>query len=153
MRAVFFGFVFICSVCLSQHGAAQDPEYARFAAVEIYLHSSEPVAAWQFSLNEKNGLMKVVGVENGESAAFARTPYYDREAIRLGSADKVIVADFSLADENRLPSGRTRIATIHLMLTGTGEPAYNLYLITATAYDGRVVDASISLTSPPGSEQ
>ncbi len=151
MRAAIFGFMLVGCACLSLTSAPQDN--VPFAAVDIYLNSTEPVAAWQFDLSDRNGLMSVVGVENGESAAFERTPYYDREAVRLGSANRIIVADFSLADENRLPSGRTRIATLHLMLKGAGDPVFNLNLTTATTYDGQVIDASISLESPIRNER
>ena len=153
MRTTVFSLILMCCACASQMTFAQDGNDVRFVAVEIYLDSDEPVAAWQFDLKDRNGLMKVIGVENGENAAFGRTPYYDRQAVRESAADRIIVADFSLAEVNRLPTGRTRIATLHLMLTGAGEPAFNLNLITANTYDGKVVDASISLESPIGSEQ
>jgi hypothetical protein len=96
--------------------------------------------------------MKIVGVENGASAAYSRAPYYDREAVQLGTADRIIVADFSLAEPSQLPSGRTRVATLHLMLTGPGEPAFELDLVTAVRHDGRTIDASIALELNPGSE-
>jgi len=150
VRAVIFCFILFCGAIQAPTSAAQDKDNIRFAAVAIYLDSPEPVAAWQFELNERNGLMKVVGVENGESAAFAGTPYYDRESVQLGTADRIIVADFSLAEEDLLPSGRTRITTLHLMLTGAEDPAFVLNLVTATRHDGQVIDASISLVSVTG---
>ena len=138
--------------CLGQDGSALAADGVRFAAVDIYLEGGEPVAAWQFELNDRNGVMKIVGVENGESAAFERTPYYDREAVQLGTADRIIVADYSLADAALLPTGRTRIATLHLMFTGAADPAFELELVTAVTRDGRPIDASISLESRTGSE-
>ena len=131
--------------------AASADDAIRFEAVNVILASDEPVAAWQFELNDRAGSMKVVGVEQGESAAFDRAPYYDRDAVQLGQADRIVVADYSLAAPASLPSGRTRIATIHLMLRG--ETDFDLDLITATDSQGRVIDATVSLEPLTGSEE
>ncbi len=133
--------------------ACADDESIHFASVDIYLDSAAPFAAWQFELSDQHGVMKVVGVEQGDSDAFQRVPYYDREAVRLGDADRIIVADYSLADIDDLPRGRTRIATIHLMLSGTDGADFDLNLVTATTYAGEVTDARISLDLRTGSEQ
>lgn len=125
---------------------------SRFTAVEIYLESAEPVAAWQFEFGQPGGSMKVVGVENGESAAFHGAPYYDREAVQSGTADRIVVADYSLAATAELPSGRTRIATLHLMIDGKDDVGFHLELVKAVAPDGRVLEASIGLRSLTGNE-
>lgn len=132
--------------CLAGHAAT--PDSVRFSAVEVYLNTEQPVAAWQFELREANALMQVVGVENGESPAFAGTPYYDREAVETGLANRIVIADFSLADEKRLPVGQTRVATVHLVTRGSREPQLETVLVIATGYDGRAIDASISLNQP-----
>jgi hypothetical protein len=150
VRAVIFSLIVLCAACAWQTSAAQHDDSGRFAAVDIYLDSSEPVAAWQFEFSSRKGLMKVVGVENGESAAFGGTPYYDREAVQLGTADRIIVADFSLADADLLPSGRIRIATLHRMVTGTDVPGFDVDLVTAVTHDGKRIDASTSLESQTG---
>ena len=142
--------VIVFAVALSAGALAQD---VRFAAVDIYLDTAEPVAAWQFELSDRLGTMKVVGVEQGESAAFERVPYYDREAVRRGQADRIIVADYSLADADALPTGKSRIATLHLMLSGETDADFNLQLVTATTYDGEAMDARISLAVRTGSQQ
>lgn len=147
----FSVFVLFVAFCFADGALAEND--LRFVAVDVYLQTSEPVAAWQFELSDKYGQMRVVGVENGESLAYRRAPYYDREAVRLGQADRVIVADYSLADINELPSGYTRIATIHLMQDDADDEDMESTLITATAHDGRVIDASIRLVLRTGSEQ
>ena len=114
----------------------------RFVPLDIHLDSPAALAAWQFELKDRNGAMKVVGVENGGHAAFPRAPYYDREAVAHGSATRIVVADYSLADERLLPIGRVHLATLHLMLEG--EPDFELRLIAATTPDGSAIDASIS---------
>ena len=136
MRTVV-GIVLLALASLS---AAAEP---RFVALDVVLDAAEPVAAWQFELSDRNQTMTVVGVENGDSPAFDDAPYYDRDAVADGSADRIIVADFSL-DADRLPSGRIRIATIHVMLEG-GKPDFALTLINATTRDGRRIDATVAL--------
>ena len=117
----------------------------RFEAVAIYLESDEPVAAWQFELSEASGRMRVVGVENGDSAAFDGAPYYDLQAVNEGEADRIVVADYSLRPAEELPTGRSRIATVHVQLQGSAEPEYALSLMAAGGEDGEPVAASIEL--------
>lgn len=143
----------IAALCCLGTGTSSAADDVRFASVEMYLDSAEPVAAWQFELADVAGLMRVVGVENGESDAFDGVPYYDREAVRLGTSDRIIIADYSLADLGELPSGRTRITTVHIMLAGDGEPDLRPKLITATRADGSVIDAALSYRLSTGSEQ
>ena len=130
--AQFFGIV-----------CANEMSNPRFMPLAIYLDSPAAVAAWQFELKDRNSAMTVVGVENGGHAAFSRAPYYDREAVADGKATRIVVADYSLADENLLPVGRFHLATLHLMLDG--EPDFELRLVAATTPDGSAIDASITL--------
>lgn len=123
---------------LSGIACAEDISSPRFVPLAIYLDTPVAVAAWQFELKNRNGVMKVVGVENGGHPAFPRTPYYDREAVARDDVERIVVADYSLADENTLPIGRVRLATLHLMLAG--EPDFDLRLITATTREGESVN-------------
>jgi len=150
MKNLFIALVLL-SFSISGQSHADEHDF-RFAAVDVYLDSAEPVAAWQFELDDRAGVMKVVGVEQGDSPAYARAPYYDREAVRLGDADRIIVADYSLANAVELPSGRVRVATVHLMLNSDDDADFSLFLVTATTYDGVVTDARISLAVRTGSE-
>jgi len=120
--------------------AAMGQAKARFVPVEVFLDSPEPVAAWQFELKDRNASMTVVGVENGGSDVFQRAPYYDREAVTRGDADRIVVADYSLAEESKLPSGRVRVATVHVMLEGDAD--FELNLVTANTADGRPIEAA-----------
>ena len=147
MRAVGLSLLVIAGAAFAQEAPA-----GRFMAVDVFLNSPMPVAAWQFELTEANGMMKVVGIENGESAVFGDAPYYDREAVQLGTADRIVVADFSLADESELPSGRIRVATIHMMLSGEDSPQFVVNLVTANAFGGQSIGAAISLDAPTGRE-
>ena len=118
----------------------------RFVPLDIQLDSPEPVAAWQFELKDREAATKVVGVESGGHPAFRRAPYYDRAAVAEGDTSRIVVADYSLAEADQLPSGRFRVATLHLMVRG--EPDFELRLITAATPDGDAIDASISLAEP-----
>ena len=122
----------------------------RFAALDVHLESAEPVAAWQFELSEAGGRMRVVGVENGDSPAFGKAPYYDRKAVNDGRADRIIVADFTLRPRAELPTGKVRIATVHVRLTGDARPDYVLRLVTAGNATGKSVPASIYLNARSG---
>jgi len=140
------GLVLIGLVAAAPAAAQQ----VRFATVDVYLDTNAPLAAWQFELTEANGLMTVVGVENGQSQAFGDAPYYDLEAVSRGGADRIVVADFSLAGESSLPRGTTRIATVHVELTGSAEPDYRVRLIAAGDAAGRAIEAAISLQAQNG---
>ncbi len=120
--------------------AALGEAEARFVPVEVFVDSPQRVAAWQFELKDRNASMKVVGVENGGSDVFQRAPYYDREAVTRGEARRIVVADYSLAEESELPTGRIRVATLHLMLDGDAD--FELNLVTATTADGRPIEAA-----------
>lgn len=115
----------------------------RFAAIDIYLDAGEPLAAWQFELRESSGRMRVVGVENGDSAAFREAPYYDLAAVNGGMADRIIVADYSMSPAAELPTGRSRVATVHVQLEGLAEPDYVLSLVAAGGADGAPIRATI----------
>lgn len=139
----------LCAAALPGWSFAEEAK-VRFAALDVHLESTEPVAAWQFELSESGGRMRVVGVENGDSPAFARAPYYDRKAVSDGRADRIIVADFTLRSGKEIPVGRVRIATVHVRLAGDSEPEYVLRLVTAGNAEGEPVHATIHLNDRSG---
>jgi hypothetical protein len=113
----------------------------RFAPLHIYLDSgSRPLAAYQFELKAATGKIKIVGVEGGRHAAFKEAPYYDPAALM---EDRIIIAAFNTG--SGLPKGRTRIATIHLQITGDIEPEYEVIPIVAGDQDGREIPAEYDL--------
>lgn len=146
-------FSFVLWVAASPTWPHAEETTVRFAALDVHLESAEPVAAWQFELSEAGGRMRVVGVENGDSPAFAKAPYYDRKAVRDGRADRIIVADFTLQRGSELPVGRVRIATVHVRLTGDSEPDYVLKLVTAGNAEGEPVTATIHLDVQSGRQR
>lgn len=148
-----------CTRCLalllllvSSYAMADSP--VRFTTVDVFVDSAEPLAAWQLEFAASAGVMQVVGVENGDSKAFHGSPYYDREAVEQGRADRIVVADYSLEDESELPRGRTRVTTLHLMLSGDRmAPQFDTRLIVATSYQGTRINAEINIEISDGSEQ
>ena len=113
----------------------------RFAPLHIYLDSgNKSLAAYQFELKAAAGKIKIVGVEGGRHAAFKEAPYYDPAAL---ANDRIIIAAFNTGSE--LPTGRTRIATIHLQIIGDAEPVYELKLVVAGDADAKEIPAKISL--------
>ena len=122
-----------------------DEMKVRFAALDVHLEAAQPVAAWQFELSEAGGRMRVVGVENGDSPAFAKAPYYDWKAVNDGRADRIIVADFTVRPPVELPAGKVRIATVHVRITGDSDPEYVLRLVTAGNATGKPIPASVHL--------
>jgi hypothetical protein len=93
----------------------------RFEAIDVFIDAGAlPLAAWQVEFiappgdgGGGGGEVVIVGIEGGGHGAFPGAPYYDPEAMRH---ERAIIADFSLDDAAALPSGRVRIATIHVMI-------------------------------------
>lgn len=149
-RSLAVVIVAIAALAASFGLLAQQQAAARFAVVDVYVDSTAPLAAWQFELRERHGEMQVVGVENGDSRAYTQAPYYDRAVVDRGAADRIIVASFSLRPAAELPVGRARVATVHVRLTGSAAPDFQLQLVAAGAADGRPIDAKITLDTRTG---
>lgn len=112
----------------------------RFAPVHIFVDAGEKdLAAFQFELKTAVGQIKIVGVEGGEHAAFEEPPYYDTAAL---ANDRIIIAAFNTGDD--LPTGRSRIATIHVQIIGDAEPEYELELTVAADTNGDRIPAEIT---------
>ena len=131
---------------LAAHSFAQPPanEEGRpgFRAIDIYLDpQGAPLAAYQFEFAGTNGVAKIVGIEGGETAAFHEPPFYDPKAMQQ---DCVIIAAFSTNPPAELPSGKTRVATIHLQTSGTDAPGFVLKLETAADANGQKLQATAS---------
>jgi hypothetical protein len=114
----------------------------RFQAVDVFIDSGEiPLAAYQLEFTVRSGNARVVGVEGGEHAAFKEAPFYDPKAIQH---ERVIIAAFSTARARQLPKGKTRIATIHLQITGNSSVAFDVTNETAAAADGKRLTVRVS---------
>lgn len=156
------GVAFIATVCalaavvgagLPQAGAQPVAPALRFASIDIFVDSPEPLAAWQFELRESTGAMAVVGVENGDSEAYSQAPHYDLDVTSRSRAERLIVADYSLAGAGALPRGRTRVATVHVSLAGNAAPAFELQLIAAGNANGQPIPAEAVFELQSGSPE
>jgi hypothetical protein len=167
-RCLLMGLVLACATILLTmphvvQASKPRPPKVRFAPVHVYLDpAGKPLAAYQFELvcsvpvrayssadEDDNASrrhyepqVKIVGVEGGEHPAFQEAPYYDPAALMN---DRIIIGAFNTGAD--LPTTRTRIATIHLQITGDAEPKYVLDLITAADSNAEEIPAQINLHS------
>ena len=140
LRAIAVCLLALVAASVAAQDVGERPD-VRFEAVDVAVDSGRtPLAAYQFEFTAPADRVTLVGVEGGESAAFAAAPYYDPAALMH---DRVIVAAFSTGRD--LPTGRTRVARLHLMITGEGEPDYGLKLQAAAGPDGHEIPATASL--------
>jgi hypothetical protein len=112
---------------------------AQFQAIDIFVDSKEPLAAYQleFSAGKKKQL-RIVGIEGGEHSAFTNAPYYDPKAMQR---ERVVLGAFSTAKD--LPKGRTRVATIHVQVVDNAVE-YRLKLHTAANAEGQEISVHTS---------
>ena len=107
--------------------------------MDIFIDSREtPLAAYQIEFSVKSGNARVVGIEGGEHPAFKEAPFHDPKAIQQ---ERVIIAAFNTSTDDKLPKGRTRVATIHLHLVGGETPEYSVKLETAATAEGKKISA------------
>lgn len=113
-----------------------------FRAIDIYIDSKDrPLAAYQFELKAGGADAKIVGVEGGQHPAFADAPYYDPAA--LHNEDRILIAAFNMGSD--LPKGKTRIARLHVQVTGDEQVKYSTKLMAAASADGKRIEATLSV--------
>ncbi len=116
------------------------PPGVRFEYIDVYIDSGDaPLAAYQFELTDAAGSIKIVGIEGGEHEAFATPPYYDPKALKN---NRVIIAALSTADA--LPTGKTRVATVHVQVEVDVIPEIAINLEAAGDVQGKELDAEVT---------
>jgi hypothetical protein len=141
VRALSAILIFGLAASLFAQQPADEEGRVRFRAVDIHVDSkSAPLAAYQVEFAVTNGVAKIAGIEGGEHPAFREAPFYDPRALQR---ERVIIAAFSTEPARNLPTGKTRVATIHLM-TGESEPQFELKLETAAGSDGNVIAVEVT---------
>lgn len=111
-------------------GAVQPAEDApmRFFAVEVRIDpQGQPLAAYQVEVIAKGA--KLVGVEGGESDAYATPPQYDPAALHDGGGERVIIA--AIGDGNGRPTGESIVAVLHYAIESETDPTPTCVLIAA----------------------
>jgi hypothetical protein len=106
-----------------------------FTAVDVYVDSPKPLAAWQVEIRTD---ATIVGVEGGEPKAYAEPPFYDPKALRGG---RIVLAAFTT--DAAPPSGRIRVARLHLQERGASE--LTAKDIVAAAPGGAKMDVKVEL--------
>jgi hypothetical protein len=143
MRAFAATMLCFLATCL---GAAEGPapsSSVRFVPVDIYLNSKlVPLAAYQIRFRATLGDVKIVGIEGGEHAAFTKAPYYDPKAIQQ---ERVNLAAFSTAAAENLPKGKTRVATVHVRVSGEVVPQFSAAVQTAATVGGAKASVEVSV--------
>ena len=145
MAARTFFFAMLAMMVFGQEAElrAQQPAIeegrTRFRTIDIFVDSrSTPLAAYQVEFAATNGVVRIVGIEGGESAAFRQPPVYDPKAMQQ---DRVIIASFSTRATSMLPAGKTRVATIHIQVSSDQEPRFEIKLQTAGDSRGHKISA------------
>ncbi len=116
---------------------AQEP---RFTHVDLYVDSgAAALHAWQLRLSDPSGRAKVVGVEGGQDPAWQHPPYHDPEALQRG---EIVLAAYSLDGG---PSGRQRVARVHLAIDGAADVDFLLVLQTAASAEGALPGARATI--------
>lgn len=132
----------VCGSLGAQQSATNNAS-VRFLAVDIYVDSKDKsLAAYQLEFSATNGNVKIVGVEGGEHPAFAEPPFYDPQAMQH---ERVILAAFSTNSTDKLPTGKTRVATIHIQTSKAAEPKFDWKLQTAADSEGNGILAEASV--------
>lgn len=140
------GLVLILAVVLAASAPGQQPtnspdQRPRFCAVDIFIDSgTSPLSAYQLEFSADDHSAKIAGIEGGEHDKFKTPPYYDPQAMQQ---ERVIIAAFSTAPPTSLPTSRTRIATIHVQVTGNVEPEFVVAPSVLATTQGKRIDAQV----------
>jgi hypothetical protein len=131
---------------------APDATSSHFTAVDIFLDpKGSRLAAYQLEFLADPARVKLVGVEGGENAAFKEPPYYDPAAL---SHSRIILAALNPAAAGHLPAGRSRVARLHLEITGNASaprPEFSAKLIVAASPDEKPIpSAAVSVAESEG---
>lgn len=123
-------------------------EEMSFEAVHVVLDSGEtPLASFQFEPTAETGDIRVVGVEGGEAKAFAEPPFYDRRAVERGEAERGVVAAYTTAPADDLPTGRTRVATVHVQKLPGAAVSYAVQFRAASDAAGQRITPTLTFAS------
>lgn len=140
MKVLLALLIGLVSACSFAQPASTNAANVRFEAVDIFVDAqSESLAAYQLEFTVTNAVAKIVGIEGGESPAFREAPFHDPKAMQH---ERVVIAAFSTAKP--LPSRNTRVATIHLQVSGQGTPKIELQLEAAANARGQKISVKTS---------
>jgi hypothetical protein len=129
------------SVAIEQMPAAQTTD-PHFDTVDLFVDSAkQQLGAWEMEFKATTGQVEIVGIERGDNPDFRDPPYYDPAAL---SSNRIIVGAFNTT--NDLPAGKTRVARLHLHITGAQKPVYAVNLVVAGDKEGKPIAAQASFS-------
>lgn len=140
LAAILFAFLTWLPSAQAQDG---ESPALQFHAVDIHIDTGEDrLGGYQIHLKAARPDLKIVSIEGGDSPAFREPPKYDPKAIQR---NEVKLASFTTLPKEKLPKGKIRVATLHVMTNGA-EPAFLVRnQIVASAGIDRI-DAVITIT-------
>ena len=114
----------------------------RFQTIDVMIDpKGQPLAAYQLEFVADAHRVKLVGVEGGDHAAYREPPYYDPAAL---SRHRMILAAFSTSAD--LPKSATRVARLHVQVSGDGQPTWTAKLIVASSDASDSIPATVSVS-------
>lgn len=99
------------------------------------------LAAWQVRLVDPTGRARIVGVEGGADAVYAAPPHHDTRALSSG---EIVLAAYDTTHAGPMTS--SRVARVHLAVTGTADVTFEVTLEVAASPSGPIPGASCTLT-------
>jgi hypothetical protein len=122
--------------------AAPTTAAVHFQSVDINIDpKGQSLAAYQLEFIADAGRVKLVGVEGGDHAAFREPPYYDPAAL---TQHRVVLAAFNTSAD--LPKAPTRVARLHLQISGASNPDWSAKLIVASSDKSDSIPATVSVS-------
>ncbi len=117
----------------------------RFTHFDVFLDSGDKaLGAYQVELRCTTSNVTLVGIEGGEHGAYKEPPYYDPAALHNPRGSRVILAAFNTGSD--LPAGKTRVARIHVQVTGPA-PEFVTRLVAAADGSGGPIEAAVTLVA------
>ena len=135
------GFAIAISFCVF---ALAQVRSAEFAVFDVFVDSgAEHLAAYQLKISDEKAAVKILSVEGGEHASFAQPPKFDGKAIQR---DVIKIAAFSLDAREKLPSGRVRVASLHVEIGPGLTPDWKAVVEAAGGAGGTKISAAVSIS-------
>jgi hypothetical protein len=119
-----------------------DEPVSVFVPVGVYVDSGEKeLGVYQIEIKVIKGDAKIISVDGGDHAAFKDPPpFYDPAALKGG---RIILAAFSTQDD--LPTGKTKVATLHMYVTGDVAAEYEVIVKVAGDGEGKEIGATVTV--------
>lgn len=136
MRALIF-VTLLCCVTIPTYSA-------QFAVYDVFVDAGkEKLAAYQLKISDERAAVKILSVEGGEPASFTEAPKFYPKAIQR---DVIKIAAFSLDAPEKLPSGRMRVASLHVEIGPGLTPDWKATVEAAAGPKGKKISATVSIS-------